>query len=383
MAIKESPSASIAAEESQIAKAVLMSGDPLRAKYVADHYLEEVVCFNTVRNMLGYTGTYKGKRISVMGHGMGVPSMGIYSYELYQFFGVDTIIRIGSAGGIGDDVKVRDVVIALGASTNSHFADQYRFPGQLCATADFRPLRDAGEAAEAESAALETEQAITALVGNINALPSIDKLTSSDGGNVKKLMEQYETLKQDDREKVTNSALLLAAFERITAIEKQMADVEAMIKEKLEGVTVNLDTKEDIQAIDKAMEGLASTDVAKITAVEQFLSPAKVDLVNLMLKELVEDGQTVTATQENKEALQALLDEINQYYTGIPEADKKYVEGYEAVATVQAAIDALEEKDSDLNGGKPAPETGDHLPTAALLLVLAAGSTLLINRKRK
>lgn len=107
MAIKESPSASIAAEESQIAKAVLMPGDPLRAKYVADHYLEEVVCFNTVRNMLGYTGTYKGKRISVMGHGMGVPSMGIYSYELYQFFGVDTIIRIGSAGGIGDDVKVR------------------------------------------------------------------------------------------------------------------------------------------------------------------------------------------------------------------------------------------------------------------------------------
>ena len=140
MAIKESPSASIAADESQIAKAVLMPGDPLRAKYVADHYLEDVVCFNTVRNMLGYTGTYKGKRISVMGHGMGVPSMGIYSYELYQFFGVDTIIRIGSAGGIGDDVKVRDVVIALGASTNSHFADQYRFPGQLCATADFRLL---------------------------------------------------------------------------------------------------------------------------------------------------------------------------------------------------------------------------------------------------
>ena len=149
MAVKESPSASIAAEESQIAKAVLMPGDPLRAKYVADHYLEEVVCFNTVRNMLGYTGTYKGKRISVMGHGMGVPSMGIYSYELYQFFGVDTIIRIGSAGGIGDDVKVRDVVIALGASTNSHFADQYRFPGQLCATADFRLLRDAVETAEA------------------------------------------------------------------------------------------------------------------------------------------------------------------------------------------------------------------------------------------
>ena len=162
MAIKESPSASIAAEESQIAKAVLMPGDPLRAKYVADHYLEEVVCFNTVRNMLGYTGTYKGKRISVMGHGMGVPSMGIYSYELYQFFGVDTIIRIGSAGGIGDDVKVRDVVIALGASTNSHFADQYRFPGQLCATADFRLLRDAVETAEAMGVRADVGQVFTA-----------------------------------------------------------------------------------------------------------------------------------------------------------------------------------------------------------------------------
>ena len=125
MAIKESPSASIVAEENDIAKVVLMPGDPLRAKYVAEHYLENPVCFNTVRNMLGYTGTYKGKKISVMGHGMGVPSVGIYSYELYNFFGVESIIRIGSAGGIGDDVKVRDVVIAMGASTNSHFADQY------------------------------------------------------------------------------------------------------------------------------------------------------------------------------------------------------------------------------------------------------------------
>ena len=122
MAIKESPSASIAAEESQIAKAVLMPGDPLRAKYVADHYLEEVVCFNTVRNMLGYTGTYKGKRISVMGHGMGVPSMGIYSYELYQFFGVDTIIRIGSAGSYTADDKLFYTVLATGAVSESNYA---------------------------------------------------------------------------------------------------------------------------------------------------------------------------------------------------------------------------------------------------------------------
>ena len=162
MAVKESPSASIAAEEGLIAKAVLMPGDPLRAKYVAEHYLEDPVCFNTVRNMLGYTGTYKGKKISVMGHGMGVPSVGIYSYELYQFFGVDTIIRIGSAGGIGDNVKVRDVVIALGASTNSHFADQYRFPGQLCATADYGLLKDAVAAAEKLGVRTDVGQVFTA-----------------------------------------------------------------------------------------------------------------------------------------------------------------------------------------------------------------------------
>ena len=162
MAVKESPSASIAADESQIAKAVLMPGDPLRAKYVAEHYLENPVCFNTVRNMLGYTGTYKGKKISVMGHGMGVPSMGIYSYELYSFFNVNTIIRIGSAGGIGEDVKVRDVVIAMGASTNSHFADQYRFPGQLCATASWPLLRSAVAAAERMGVRADVGQVFTA-----------------------------------------------------------------------------------------------------------------------------------------------------------------------------------------------------------------------------
>ena len=162
MAIQESPSASIAAEEGLIAKAVLMPGDPLRAKYVAEHYLENPVCFNTVRNMLGYTGTYKGRKISVMGHGMGVPSVGIYSYELYQCFGVESIIRIGSAGGIGEDVKVRDVVIALGASTNSHFADQYRFPGQLCATADYGLLKDAVAAAERLGVRADVGQVFTA-----------------------------------------------------------------------------------------------------------------------------------------------------------------------------------------------------------------------------
>ena len=162
MAVKESPSACIAAEEADVAKVMLMPGDPLRAKYVAEHYLENPVCFNTVRNMLGYTGTYKGKKISVMGHGMGVPSIGLYTYELYNFYGVESIIRIGSAGGIGDDVKVRDVVIAMGASTNSHFADQYRFPGQLCATADYAMLRDAVAAAEKLGVRADVGQVFTA-----------------------------------------------------------------------------------------------------------------------------------------------------------------------------------------------------------------------------
>ena len=96
-----------AAQKGDIAKTVLMPGDPLRAKYIADHYLENVKCFNTVRNMFGYTGTYKGKEVSVMGGGMGMPSIGIYSYELFNFYDVDAVIRIGSAGGISDDVKLR------------------------------------------------------------------------------------------------------------------------------------------------------------------------------------------------------------------------------------------------------------------------------------
>lgn len=156
------PSACNEARPGDIAKAVLMPGDPLRAKFVAEHYLENPVCFNTVRNMLGYTGTYRGKRISVMGHGMGVPSIGLYTYELYQFYGVESILRIGSAGGVSDDVHVRDVVIAMGASTNSHFADQYGFPGQLCATATYSLLRSAAAAAEKLGVRTDVGQVFTA-----------------------------------------------------------------------------------------------------------------------------------------------------------------------------------------------------------------------------
>lgn len=152
----------ISAAQGDFAKTVLMPGDPLRAKFIVENFLDDARLVTSVRNMLGYTGTYKGKKISVMGHGMGVPSIGLYTYELYNFYGVESIIRIGSAGGIGDDVKVRDVVIAMGASTNSHFADQYRFPGQLCATADYAMLRDAVAAAEKLGVRADVGQVFTA-----------------------------------------------------------------------------------------------------------------------------------------------------------------------------------------------------------------------------
>ena len=147
------------AEKGDIAKTVLMPGDPLRAKYIADTDLKDVKCFNTVRNMFGYTGTYEGKEVSVMGGGMGMPSIGIYSFELYHFYDVDQIIRIGSAGGISDKVKVRDLVIGMGASTNSNFASQYKLPGTFAPIADFGLLRKAVEIAE--------EKNIPVAVGNI------------------------------------------------------------------------------------------------------------------------------------------------------------------------------------------------------------------------
>lgn len=137
------PSACIEADKEKVAKVVLMPGDPLRAKYIAETYLEGPELFNSVRNMLGYTGTYKGKKISVMGSGMGIPSATLYAHELYTFFGVESIIRVGSAGALRDDIKVKDIVIAMSATTNSSFADQYGFPGRLAPTADFDMLYDA------------------------------------------------------------------------------------------------------------------------------------------------------------------------------------------------------------------------------------------------
>jgi len=148
-----------AALEGQIAKTVLMPGDPLRAKFIAENYLEDVVCFNTVRNMLGYTGTYQGKPVSVMGHGMGIPSIGIYSYELFNFYDVDNIIRIGSAGALQDDLDLKDLVIAMGACTDSNYASQYQLPGTYAPLASYPLMQKAIEAAQ--------KKGIKVAVGNV------------------------------------------------------------------------------------------------------------------------------------------------------------------------------------------------------------------------
>lgn len=147
------------AKAGDFAKTVLMPGDPLRAKYIAETYLENPRQVNAVRNMLGYTGTYKGKEVSVMGAGMGMPSIGIYSYELFNFYDVDQIIRIGSAGGMQDNIKLMDVVIAMGACTDSNFAYQYGLPGTFAPIADYGLLSRAVEIAKG--------QGTNVIVGNV------------------------------------------------------------------------------------------------------------------------------------------------------------------------------------------------------------------------
>ncbi len=137
-------------EQGVIAETVLMPGDPLRAKFIAETYLENPVQFNTVRNMFGYTGTYKGKKISIMGSGMGMPSIGIYSYELIHFYGVKNIIRIGSCGAIQEDIKIRDIVIGISASTNSTYASQYDLPGTFAPTASWSLVKKAVDIAESK-----------------------------------------------------------------------------------------------------------------------------------------------------------------------------------------------------------------------------------------
>ena len=142
------PTPHIAAKLGDFADTVLMPGDPLRSKFIADNFLENAVLVNNVRGVNGYTGYYKGKRVSVMASGMGQPAIGIYSYELFNFYDVKNIIRIGYCGSFDKDLHARDIIIAMGACTNSNYAMQYNLPGTFCPIADFDLVRRAAELCE-------------------------------------------------------------------------------------------------------------------------------------------------------------------------------------------------------------------------------------------
>ena len=142
-------------------KTVLMPGDPLRAKFIAENFLENPVLVNNVRGVNGYTGFYKGVKVSVMASGMGMPAIGIYSHELFHFFGVENIIRVGSAGSIQDHINLYDVVIAQGACTDSNFAHTFHLPGTFAPIASWELLREAVKAAE--------DAGTTYHVGNVNS----------------------------------------------------------------------------------------------------------------------------------------------------------------------------------------------------------------------
>ena len=152
-----------ATEKDAFAKTVLMPGDPLRAKYIAENFLENAVLVNNTRGVQGYTGYYKGKKVSVMASGMGIPSIGIYSYELFNFYDVETIIRVGSAGAISPDLHLRDIVFGMGACTNSSYAMQFNLPGDFAPVADFVTLCNAVRVAE-----------------NLGVKPVVGNLLSSD-----------------------------------------------------------------------------------------------------------------------------------------------------------------------------------------------------------
>lgn len=138
----------IDADRSAIAEGILLPGDPLRAKFIAENFLEDAKLFNQVRGMLGYTGIYKGVPVSVMGTGMGMPSMGIYSWELMETYGVQKLIRIGTAGSFHEDVKVRDIVLGVSASTDSNYAHAFDIPGTYAPAASMKMLLQADAAAK-------------------------------------------------------------------------------------------------------------------------------------------------------------------------------------------------------------------------------------------
>ena len=153
------PTPHISCEKGAFAKTVLMPGDPLRAKFIAENLLEDAVLVNNVRGVQGYTGKWKGVPVSVQASGMGMPSIGIYSYEMFNFYGVENIIRVGSAGALNKDLHIMDVVAGMGACTDSNYANNFALPGTYAPIASYKMLRAAEEAAKAKGVELH--------VGNI------------------------------------------------------------------------------------------------------------------------------------------------------------------------------------------------------------------------
>ena len=147
------------AVKGDFAKTVLMPGDPLRAKFIAENFLEDAKLVNNVRGIQGYTGTYKGVPVSVMASGMGMPSIGIYSYELFTQYGVENIMRVGSAGAMVPELKLYDIVLGMGACTNSNFGEQYQLPGTFAPIASYKMLKTCDEVAK--------EKGIDVKVGNL------------------------------------------------------------------------------------------------------------------------------------------------------------------------------------------------------------------------
>lgn len=177
------PTPHIAARKENIAKTVLMPGDPLRAKFIAENFLTDPVLVNNVRGVQGHTGTWKGVPVTVMASGMGMPAIGIYSWELFNFYDVDNIIRIGSAGALGDELKLMDIVAGQGACTNSHYGDQFGLPGTFAPVADFALLSAAVEAGR--------EHGVDIKVGNIL---SSDNFYYAEGSNYSDLWKRMGVL---------------------------------------------------------------------------------------------------------------------------------------------------------------------------------------------
>jgi len=172
--MNNTPTPHIGAAYGEIAKTVLMSGDPLRAKFMTEKCLTDYRQVNAVRGMLAFTGKYNGREVTIMGHGMGIPSIGIYTYELFNFYDVDCIIRVGSAGAYNESLKIGDLVIAQGACTDSNYISQYELPGSWAPIADFDLLRKAVDAAEAKGFRYKVGNVVSSDVF-YHALPGADR----------------------------------------------------------------------------------------------------------------------------------------------------------------------------------------------------------------